>query len=129
MISNSRRNTGSNSGKQLKDKKIQIIKKFSGKTPNGFPVNEYRPIHPGTLWAYFRHLSGNEFFSSAMINANEEVLFAINWRNDLDTDLIIQYKGVFYDITRIDSYEGYKDDLRLYAKLNTDQGIDVKPYQ
>jgi hypothetical protein len=25
------------------------------------------------------------------------------------------YKGVFYNITRVDTFEGYKEDLKLYA--------------
>lgn len=29
---------------------------------------------------------------------------------------IIRYKGVLYDITRIDVYKGYKTDMKLYCK-------------
>lgn len=119
------KSSGAGAAKKLKDKKVQIIGFVEGESPNGFPVEEWRPIHPGKLWAYFRHLSGDEFFASAMVNAGEEVLFAINWRNDVTADMVIVYNGDFYDITRIDTYEGYKDDLRIYAKLNADQDIEV----
>ncbi|MCL2313210.1 MAG: phage head closure protein [Firmicutes bacterium] len=43
--------------------------------------------------------------------------FVINWRNDIDTNMEIEYNGKFYDITRIDVFEGYKEDLQIFAKL------------
>ena len=33
----------------------------------------------------------------------------------------VRYKDIFYKITRIDTYEGYKDDLKLYASLYASQ--------
>jgi len=33
------------------------------------------------------------------------------------SDCVIEYKGVFYDITRVDTFEGYKEDLKLFAAL------------
>ena len=42
----------------------------------------------------------------------EDVLFAINYRKDIMT---AQYKGVLHDITRVDTFEGYKEDLTLYC--------------
>jgi len=53
------------------------------------------------------------------VKATEEVQFVINWRNDVTTAHIIRYKGVLYDITRVDTFEGYKNDLTLYCKKKT----------
>ena len=75
------------------------------------------------MWAYFRHLSGEEYFAASTTNYKEEVLFQINYRTDLTTAHVIRYNGVLYDITRIDSYEGYKADLKLYAKRRTRRGL------
>lgn len=50
------------------------------------------------------------------VQATEEVQFVINWRDDITTRHIVRYKGVDYDITRVDVFEGYKSDLTLYAK-------------
>lgn len=47
---------------------------------------------------------------------NREVQFVINLRDDTTTAHVIRYKGVDYDITRVDTFEGYKADLTLYAK-------------
>lgn len=104
--------------KKLKDKKIRIVKLQQSKDEDGFPVNEWVPIHDGTLWAYYRHLSGKEFFASAAMQHDEECLFIINFKNGINTDMEIEYSGKYYDITRIDNFEGYKSDLSLYAKLS-----------
>jgi len=40
----------------------------------------------------------------------------INWRNDIITAHVIRFKGVLYDIARVDTFERYKQDLTLYCK-------------
>ena len=46
----------------------------------------------------------------------EEVLFTINWRNDVTTAHVIRYNGVLWNITHVDTFEGYKGDISLYCK-------------
>jgi hypothetical protein len=42
--------------------------------------------------------------------------FTINYCADVTAaETFISYKGVFYNITRVDTFDGYKDDLKLYA--------------
>lgn len=81
---------------KLKDKKIQILTHTNDTNDNGFPVTAWRPIDEGMLWAYYRQLSGREFYASAMLNNTEDVVFTINWRNDLDTNCIVKFRGVYY---------------------------------
>ena len=50
------------------------------------------------------------------VQATEEVLFVIGYRADITTRHIVRFRGVDYDITRVDTFEGYKSDLTLYAK-------------
>ena len=89
------------------------------------------PIHPGRIWAYVRQLSANEFFAARAVQQTEEMLFVLNWRPDLDPDYFIEYNGVFYNITRVDTFEGYKEDLKIYAaRLATQPGAgDVSGWQ
>lgn len=68
-----------------------------------------------TVWAYFRQLSGNEIYR-VTTQATEEVMFIINYRTDITTENVILYKGVQYNIVRVDVFEGYKSDLTLYCK-------------
>ena len=106
-------------------KKIRIIAFTSTTNEHGFNTEEWRPIHSGRLWAYYRQLSGSEFYASAMVNAAEEVVFTVNHRTDVTTEMLVEYGGKFYDIKRIDKYEGYTDDISLYCKLSNDQNIEV----
>ena len=103
--------------KKLKDKKIRIVKLQQSKDEDGFFFFEWIPIHNGTLWAYYRQLSGKEFYASKAVQHYEECLFIINYRDDITTDMEIEYSGKYYDITRIDDFEGYKSDISIYAKL------------
>lgn len=67
------------------------------------------------LWTYFRQLSGNEIYR-VTTQTTEEVMFVINYRTDITTENVILYKGVKYNIVRVDVFEGYKSDLTLYCK-------------
>ena len=100
---------------KLKDKKIEIFAVTYAGDPGGFPIETLTPIAP-PMWAYFRQLSGKEVYAAMSVQATEEVQFVINWRDDITTQHIIRFRGVDYDITRVDPFEGYKSDLTLYAK-------------
>ncbi len=99
---------------KLKDKKIEILKQVNRRDEIGNARTTLEPVAP-PVWAYFRQLSGSEVFAAATINYKEEVLFQINYRPDIDTTHVIRYKGILYDITRVDVFEGYKTDLTLYC--------------
>mgnify|MGYP002749273098 FL=1 len=110
---------------KLKDKKIRILAYESYTNNNGFPVEKWNVIHEGKLWAYYRQLSGKEFFAAATVNAEENVLFTVNYRTDIEADMIVEYAGEYYQITRIDDHEGYKTDIDLYCKTNPEQHPDI----
>lgn len=69
----------------------------------------------GTAWAYCRQLSGKEAFAAAD-RYDEEVLFTINYRDDVTTACLVEYGGVKYNVNHIDTFEGYKQDITLYGK-------------
>jgi SPP1 family predicted phage head-tail adaptor len=100
----------------IKDKKITILQITEDYDDIGNPIEVEEPIPGGeNIWAYYRQTSGSEYFAARTVNSKEEVVFEINWRNDIDTTMKILYKGKKYNITRIDDYEGYKQDLKIYA--------------
>ncbi|MCL2203554.1 MAG: phage head closure protein [Defluviitaleaceae bacterium] len=103
--------------RNLKDKKIVLCRKTTVKDSAGFAGEIYKAIHPGKLWAYVRQLSAGEFYASQALQQKEEMFFTINWRDDIDppTAFFVCYKEKFYSITRVDTFEGYKEDLKLYA--------------
>ena len=100
---------------KLKDKKIELLRQVHTRDEMGITTTTLESM--GTVWAYFRHLSGKEVFAAATVNYKEEVLFQVNYRTDLTTANAIQYNGRLYNITRIDTFEGYKQDLTLYCTL------------
>ena len=101
---------------RLKDKKITIMGVTEGQNDLGDPIQIRGPIPGGeNIWAYVRHASGREYYAAKQVQAEEEMIFEINWRDDITPKNWIVYKGKEYNITRIDDFEGYKDTLRIYA--------------
>lgn len=99
---------------KLKDKKIEILKPVSSRDKEGFSSTALVPAAP-PVWAYFRQLSGKEVFAAAATSYKEEVLFQVNYDPDITATHVIRYRGILYDITRVDTFEGYKSDLVLYC--------------
>lgn len=108
-----RYNPGKAAEMKLKDKKIELLRQVHTRDEMGFTKTTLESM--GTVWAYFRHLSGKEVFAAATVNYKEEVQFQINYRTDLTTANMVCYNGMLYNITRIDTFEGYKEDLTLYC--------------
>lgn len=98
---------------RLKDKKIEICEYTYTSDKYGNRLKTLAPI--ATVWAYFRQLSGDEIYRVTTRTA-EEVMFRINYRTNITTENVILYKGVQYNIVRVDVFEGYKSDLTLYCK-------------
>lgn len=105
---------------KLKDKKIELLQQVTTRDDEGFSTTTLESVG-SPVWAYFRQLSGKEVFAAATTNYKEEVLFVVNYRTDLTTAHVVRYKGILYDITRIDTFEGYKEDLTLYCSRRARQ--------
>lgn len=105
-------------GKYLKDKKITIYRELEDEyDKDGYPLpSGLKPIHPGMLWVYVRHLSAKEYWAAHAEQYQEERFFVINWRDDVTPDMMVRYKDRWYQITRIDPFEDYKEDVKLYVK-------------
>jgi len=46
----------------------------------------------------------------------EDMLFVVNWRDDVTTAHVVRYRGALYDIVRVDTFEGYKGDIGVYTR-------------
>ena len=120
--------------RKLKDKKIMIYKKESSgpSAPIGGYTAKWKPIHLGSLWAYVRQLSQTELFTARTLLSEEELLFVVNWRADIDVRHYVLHKETWYNIVRVDTFEAYKSDLTIYAKEMNLGGIpkpeDIIPY-
>lgn len=103
-----------------KDKKITILRCDELMDGYGYPTERFSPLEGAeNIWAYYRHLSGNEFYAAHSINSKVEVVFGINWRPGIDTFMRVLYKNQEYRINHIDDFEDKKTDLKIYAyKIN-----------
>jgi len=101
---------------KLKDKKISIgeYQYITDSIGN----RKKKLVTIATVWAYFRQLSMKEYYG-VITQVEEQVLFQISYRTDITTANVITYKGAQYEITRIDTFEGYKEDLVLYCKVKS----------
>jgi SPP1 family predicted phage head-tail adaptor len=113
------------SRQRLKDKKIIIYKEVQGEPdPDGYGGSTvtYQPVHTGKLWAYVRQLSQQEVFEAMRVSVDEDMLFVVGWDSTIATlrpgSSYLKYKSKCFEITRIDTFEGYKEDLQIYAKLS-----------
>ena len=43
-------------------------------------------------------------------------MFTVNYRAGLTTACYVEYNGVKYSVSWIDTFEGYKQDITLYCK-------------
>lgn len=101
--------------KKLKDKKILLIR-YAETIVHGEPIAGWETIHDGRLWAYYRQLSVQEIAASSALFTVDDSVFVINWRKDLDLNMLIAYNGKHYNLIKIDGFEGYKDDITIYAR-------------
>ncbi len=98
---------------KLKDKRIEIQE--GRYTTDKYGNHRKELVTVANVWAYFLQLSANEIYR-VTTQTEEKVLFQIGYRDDITTANTIVYKGKTYNITRIDIFEGYKNDLVLYCK-------------
>jgi len=102
---------------KIKDKKISIKRNIQTTDNDGFTVTTAQIIH-SNIWAYYRQLSGTEIYanSNTIEDIIEDALFITNYYQDITPKDYIIFRGDIYDIKRIDDFEGYKTDLKIYAK-------------
>lgn len=118
-----------------KDKKLIIYKEVSSQDKDGYKQTVYYPTHPGKLWAYVRQIGGEQYYAAMAHNVVEEMLFVVNWRPDLNISntqtCFVFYKDQWYQIQRIDTFEGYKNNIQLYANTmkSPPEADKIKPYQ
>ena len=116
----------------LKDKKAQIYKKvYNGQDNNGyFKPESYYPAAPAFIWCYTRQLTQDQIFAAAAYSQQETRLFVFNYYKGVDIYDVINYRGEWYEVTRVDTTDDYKGDLYIYVKLlgGAPKPEQIKPY-
>lgn len=107
----------------LKDKRLSVWS-YTTQTIKGVTTKVYHKEY-SLIWAYYRHNGGNATLTGTSIKVYDEnaaALFVINKRPVNITWLVI-YNHKIYEITRVDDYEGYQDDIKVYCKLANNQNF------
>lgn len=107
----------------LKDKKISIWD-YTTQTIKGVPTKVYSKKY-SLIWSYYRHNGGNATITGSSLKVYDEnaaALFVINKR-ELQATWLVIYNHKIYEITRIDDFEGYNDDIKVLCKMATDQNF------
>lgn len=123
----------------LKDKRIEVLCAVHTYDSSGCAITGYMPIMDtadGKQWAYFRALGGSLYYAAQATQVKADVMAVVAWSDWLAAmrwieKVYIRYGGRLYQATRVDTYEGYKRDLTVYAQLeNTTNAatISLLPY-
>lgn len=123
----------------LKDKRLEVLCKVHTTDSAGFDVDGYMPITDtpdGKQWAYFRSLGGSLYWAAAATQVKADIMAVVAYSDWLAAmrwleKIYIRFNGRLYQATRVDTYEGYKRDLTIYAQLvnTTDAAsLDILPY-
>ena len=112
-----------------KDKQVKIITKRTYKDQYGNSRKEYRYIVDGFIWAYARQVSQDQKFAAAQYGESESRFFVLNYRTDLEVYDFIEYRGEYYQITRVDTKDDYNGELFVYVKecATGDKPSNVQP--
>ena len=95
------------------DNGASSYRRFLDGDENGF-VEIVRDYKDGLI-LYLDSFVRNITVAAATTNYKEEVLFTVNYNPEITNTRVIRYNGVLYDITRVDTFEGYREDITLYC--------------
>ena len=70
------------------------------------------------VWAKVEEKSGSEGETSDQIIATRKVQFLIRWRNDINEQMRILYRGQIYEIESIINGDARQHTLRIHTKLS-----------
>lgn len=105
---------------RLKDKKIRILTHKTKKIPGQGSKKAWHKFKPHELWAYYRELSQAEYYAAALAESYKvDALFVIPYIEGLTNQQTIIFRDKVFDISRIDGFEGNKQDLTIYATYST----------
>lgn len=99
-----------------KDKQVKLIKRTATNNAGGYARVTYQYMTEGSIWAYTRQLSQDQMYAARAYMTQEERFFVVNYRNDLKLYDMVEYKGVFYSITRLDTQDDYNTELFIYVE-------------
>lgn len=108
----------------LKDKQCRIAHHVQCVDEYGAPCQRWEYATDGYLWCYTRQLSQDQVWQGMQFGTHEKRLFVLNYRSDISTDDLIEYRDRRYKVTRVDTECDYRGDLFVYVRDADQTEID-----
>lgn len=110
----------------LKDKKIQFYRVIKEKEGT---VNKYyrsfiysKTVYDDNgLWVYVRNLMDSEKISRGRNIDTKSLKVIVNYNTKITTELKALFNNETYDVSGVDNYEFYMDDIQLVITKNNDK--------
>ncbi|MDO5346552.1 MAG: phage head closure protein [Lachnospiraceae bacterium] len=101
------------------DKRIEIVQLVSkGTNSNGFPIQPDRRVIR-RCFAKVSNTSGSEIVKANSEFAEAKKRFLIRYTDaEINTDMVICYRGKDYDIKYINSYDDDKEYIEIWTELS-----------
>ncbi len=98
--------------KYLKDKKAEVFEIVY----DDYDDEYWRPITPAPMWCYTRLVSESKKFEARIVDESIERYFVFNYNAKIEVDSIIRYKGVWYQVERVDTQDDYRGDMHVTVR-------------
>ena len=111
----------------LKDKKATIYTRLPGyKDANAvYHKGSVMPITPAPVWCYARQQTQGLKFAAGIAFLNDESRLFIFCNNPhIKPNCFVLYRGTWYTIQRVDTYDDYNGDMFVYVD---ETGVGDKP--
>ena len=108
----------------LKDKQCRIAHLVQTVDDYGAPYERWEYLTEDPLWCYTRQLSQDQVWQGMQFGTHEKRLFVLNYRSDISTGDLIEYRDRRYEVTRVDTECDYRGDLFVYVRDADQTEID-----
>lgn len=83
------------------DKKIQIFRYADKEDEYGLTHHEKEDVFGHSIWARIEPFRGKEYYEQFKDKVQENLKVTIRYRKGIDTNMLISYQGVLYEIQTI----------------------------
>lgn len=97
------------------DQRITFLNPPGGQDEDGYPINEW--MDHITVWASLKTLKGRSFYAAAGTNLQNNRMFEIRYRKNVDDSMRVKWRGVDHSIISLEDDDGQKKSMIIYCKV------------
>lgn len=96
------------------DQRITFLNPPGGVNENGYPIKVW--TEHITVWASLKTLKGRSFYAAAGTNLENNRMFEIRYRANVDDKMRIKWRGVEHEIISLEDDDGQRKKIIVYCK-------------